>query len=170
MSELILHPTDMSQWHALVNEAQASTRLILHENMESYLVFLLMRFSQSPELAESVLAIDFLNAMQTSGTRQIDALRAVGDKSLLLCGLFPGAAEKHHVNLSYFTDMGQAAYLTVSELQDAEAPLYHELSTKFSTLQSILNALNSLNAHLELDLGKALQCPNFSDFPETGPQ
>ncbi|MDF1828361.1 MAG: hypothetical protein P1U39_08800 [Legionellaceae bacterium] len=170
MSELILHPTDMSQWHALVNEAQASTRLILHENMESYLVFLLMRFSQSPELAESVLAVDFLNAMQTVGTRQVDALRAVGDKSLLLCGLFPGMAEKRHVNLSYFTDMGQAAYLTVSELQDAEAPLYQELSTQFSTLQSILNALNSLQDHLELDLGQAQPCPNFPDLPETGPQ
>ena len=167
MSQLILHPTDMSQWHALVNEAQASTRLILHENMESYLVFLLMRFSQSPELAESVLAIDFLNAMQTAGTRQIDELRAVGDKSLLLCGLFPGMAEKRHVNLSYFTDMGQAAYLTVSELQDAEAPLYHELSTKFTTLKSILNALNSLEDQLRLDLGRVIACPNF---PETGPQ
>ena len=46
MNKLILHPTDISQWHALVNEAQAATRLILNENTESYLVFLLMRFSQ----------------------------------------------------------------------------------------------------------------------------
>jgi hypothetical protein len=159
MSQIILHPTDMSQWHALVNEAQASTRLILHENMESYLVFLLMRFSQSPELAESVLAVDFLNAMQAAGTRQVEQLREVGDKSLLLCGLFPGMAEKRHVSLSYFADMGQAAYLTVSELQDAEAPLYHELSTKFTTLQGVLNALNSLDYHLDL-----------SDFPEVGQQ
>jgi len=162
MSQLILHPTDMSQWHALVNEAQASTRLILHENMESYLVFLLMRFSQSPELAESVLAIDFLNAMQTAGTRQIDALRAVGDKSLLLCGLFPGVAEKRHVNLSYFTDLGQAAYLTVSELQATEAALYHELSAQFTTLQNILNALNSLDSHLDLT--------DLPTFPDVGPQ
>ena len=165
MSQLILHPTDMSQWHALVNEAQASTRLILHENMESYLVFLLMRFSQSPELAESVLAIDFLNAMQTAGTRQIDELRAVGDKSLLLCGLFPGIAEKRHVSLSYFTDMGQAAYLTVSEHQDAEAALYHELSTQFTTLQSILNALNSLDSHLDLS-----DLTDFPELPRSGPQ
>ena len=71
MSQLILHPTDISQWHALVNEAQASTRLILPENTESYLVFLLMRFSQSPELAESVLAVDFLNSMQAAGTRHL---------------------------------------------------------------------------------------------------
>ena len=29
MKQLILHPTDISQWHALVNEAQAATRLDL---------------------------------------------------------------------------------------------------------------------------------------------
>jgi len=129
------------------------------------LVFLLMRFSQSPELAESVLAVDFLNAMQAAGTRQIDELRAVGDKSLLLCGLFPGMAEKRHVSLSYFADMGQAAYLTVSELQDAEAALYHELSTEFINLQSILNSLNSLDSHLDLS-----DLTDLSDFPEVGPQ
>ncbi|MDF1645776.1 MAG: hypothetical protein P1U61_02180 [Legionellaceae bacterium] len=142
MSQLILHPTDMSQWHALVNEAQASTQLILPENTESYLVFLLMRFSQSPELTESVLALDFLNSMQTVGVRQVELLREVGDKSLLLSGLFPGIAEKRHVQLKYFTDMGQAAYLTVSELEgDEAAALYHELSCQFKQLMGILQAL-----------------------------
>jgi hypothetical protein len=142
MSQLILHPTDISQWHALVNEAQASTQLILPENTESYLVFLLMRFSQSPELAESVLAIDFLNSMQAVGTRQVELLREVGDKSLLLSGLFPGIAEKRHVQLQYFTDMGQAAYLTVSELeQDEIGALYHELSCQFKQLRQVLKAL-----------------------------
>lgn len=60
MKRLILHPTDISQWHALVNEAQAATRLILNEATESYLVFLLMRFTQNPKLIESIVALDFL--------------------------------------------------------------------------------------------------------------
>ena len=142
MSQLILHPTDISQWHALVNEAQASTALILPENIESYLVFLLMRFSQAPELAESVLAMDFLNSMQASGTRQVELLRDIGDKSLLLSGLFPGIAEKRHVQVNYFSDMGQAAYLTVSELEaDEVAALYHALSQQFIPLMQILKAL-----------------------------
>ena len=142
MSQLILHPTDISQWHALVNEAQASTQLILPENTESYLVFLLMRFSQAPELAESVLAMDFLSSMQAVGTRQIELLRDVGDKSLLLSGLFPGIAEKRHVKVTYFSDMGQAAYLTVSELEvDGTAALYHELSHQFKPLMKVLEAL-----------------------------
>ena len=142
MKQLILHPTDTSQWHALVNEAQASTRLVLNENTESYLVFLLMRFSQTPQLMESVVAVDFLESMQTSGRRQIERLREVGDKSLLLCGLFPGMAKKHHVGLDYFSQMGQAAYLTAGELQEREmAALYLQLSNKFTSMQQILQAM-----------------------------
>lgn len=142
MKQLILHPTDISQWHALVNEAQAATRLVLNENTESYLVFLLMRFSHGPKLIESVVALDFLESMRKPRQLQLELLRDVGDKSLLFCGLFPGIAEKRHVSLSYFSDMGQAAYLTVGELEENQtADLYFQLSQQFITLQQVLQAM-----------------------------
>jgi len=142
MKKLILHPTDTSQWHALVNEAQASTQLVLNENTESYLVFLLMRFSQTTRLLESVIALDFLGAMHKPGKRQLDFLQEVGDKSLLFCGLFPGMASRRHVSLEYFSDMGQAAYLTAAELQESEsANLYLQLSAQFRSLQLVLQAM-----------------------------
>lgn len=142
MKKLILHPTDTSQWHALVNEAQASTRLVLNENTESYLVFLLMRFSQSTQFLESVIALDFLESMQKSGRQQVELLRDVGDKSLLLCGLFPGMASRRHLKLDYYSDMGQAAYLTVGEMEENQsANLYFQLSEQFLTMQQILQAM-----------------------------
>jgi hypothetical protein len=144
MRELILHPTDISQWHALVNEAQSTTRLILNETIESYLVFLLMRFSQKPKLMESIVALDFLHGMNKPRQLQKDLLRDVGDKSLLFCGLFPGMAEKRHVNLDYFSKMGQAAYLTVSEiLEQQKTDLYFQLSNQFASLQRILQAMRN---------------------------
>ncbi len=142
MRQLILHPTEMSQWYTLVNEAQAATNLVLNENTESYLVFLLMRFAQGPKLIESVIALDFLNSMQKPRLMKLELLREVGDKSLLFCGLFPGIAARKRVSLRYFIDMGQAAYLTVSELERKEsAELYSELSRQFICLQSILQAI-----------------------------
>lgn len=151
MSKLILHPTDLSQWHALVNEAQASSRIILDENTESYLVFLLMRFSQTPHLMDSVIALDLLESMNALGRRQLDLLRDVGDKSLLLCGLFPGMAHRHHVKLDYFSQMGQAAYLTVGELHDRQnAELYFQLSAQFIQMQQILQAMRGCNAPLSM--------------------
>ena len=142
MKDLILHPTDTCQWYALVNEAQSATQLILNEATECYLVFLLMRYSQGPKLIESVIALDFLHSMNAKGRRQLELLRDVGDKSLLFCGLFPGLAEKRQVKLSYFSDMGQAAYLTVGELQDKNmGELFIQLGSQFSVLQHVLQAM-----------------------------
>ncbi len=142
MDRLILHPTDTCQWHALVNEAQASTNLVLNEPTESYLVFLLMRFTQGPELIESIIAMDFLDSINQPRQVQVELLKAVGDKSLLFCGLFPGMAYKKRVSINYFIDMGQAAYLTVSELQDKEnSKLFFQLSDQFMDLQTILQAM-----------------------------
>lgn len=142
MNTLILHPTETCQWHALVNEAQASTRLVLNEDTESYLVFLLMRFTQGSKLIESIIALDFLGAMHTSTNRQVELLRDVGDKSLLFCGLFPGVAERRHVSLEYFSEMGQAAYLSAGEMQVNQlAGLYMQLSSDFVMLKQILQAM-----------------------------
>lgn len=143
MGKLILHPTEMSQWHALVNEAQVSTHLLLNESTESYLVFLLMRFSQGSQLIESVIALDFLESLRTTRRRQAEVLREVGDKSLLFCGLFPGMAKKRNVSLNYFADMGQAAYLTVGELYEGQAGLYFQLSKQFLTMQQVLRAMRN---------------------------
>ncbi|WP_058482864.1 hypothetical protein [Legionella spiritensis] len=162
MKKLILHPTEISQWHALVNEAQAATRLILNENTESYLVFLLMRYTQGPRLIESVIALDFLESMNNTGRRQVELLRDVGDKSLLFCGLFPGMAKKRKVSLNYFTDMGQAAYLTVSELQESQlADLYSELSAQFLTLQNILQAMRHEGLELDMDSHTVISMPDL---------
>jgi hypothetical protein len=142
MKPLILHPTDICQWYALVNEAQATTHLVLNEDTESYLVFLLMRFSQGPKLIESVIAIDFLESMHKPKQQQLELLRDIGDKSLLFCGLFPGVAEKRRVNLNYYSHMGQTAYLTIGELQENHsAELYFQLSAQFLSLQQVLRAM-----------------------------
>ncbi len=142
MKTIILHPTDISQWYALVNEAQASTRLVLNEDTESYLVFLLKRFTQTTQLLESIIAIDFMESMQLYGKKQIERLREVGDKSLLLCGLFPGIAKKHHVTLDYFSGMGRSAYLTAAELHEAATgELYFQLSAQFLVMQDVLQAM-----------------------------
>ena len=142
MNTLILHPTELSQWYAIVNEAEMVSRVVLDENTESYLVFLLMRFLKTTRLVESIIALDFLESMHAKPSRQIALLRDVGDKSLLFCGLFPGIAKKRHLSLQYFSDMGQSAYLTVGELEDAAmAGLYFQLSKQFLGLQTVLRAM-----------------------------
>jgi hypothetical protein len=144
MKKLILHPTDTSQWHALVNEAQVACQSQLDEELESYLVFLLMRYSQTAKLIESVVATDFLESMKFTGNRRVDALRDVGDKSLLFCGLFPGIADKRRVSIDYYMDVGQSAYLSASEnVMQQWSQLFINLSEDFETLKQILTSMRS---------------------------
>ncbi len=141
MGRIILHPTDMCQWHALVNEAEAVTQLILDEELESYLVFLLMRFSSSSDWVESSIALDFLKSMQQK-PMHAELLREVGDKSLLFSGLFPEIAVKRNVGLDYYVEMGKAAYLTASEIEEKKAgQLYYHLSLNFINLQNVLHSI-----------------------------
>lgn len=150
MEQLILQPTEICQWHALVNEAQVSTNHVLNAPTESYLVYLLMRFSRSPHWLESVIALDFLHAVRQSRTLKIKMLREAGDKSLLFCGLFPDIAIRRHVDLNYFISIGQAAYLYLGDLEDTGlSELYHTLSHQFIDLQKILQAMRSPNSKIQ---------------------
>lgn len=139
MEQLVLHPTETSQWHALLNEAQRDAQCFLNEEIESYLVFLLMRFSQSPQIASSVLAVDFLHSSQLIGGRKRELLQEVGDKSLLFSGLFPGIAERKYVSVDYFINLGKSAYFTVAELEDCD--LFSALGKHFKHMRQVLSMM-----------------------------
>ncbi len=132
METLVLHSSATAQWQALVSEAQAITHTKLGEDMESYLVFLLMRFANHPEIAHSLLAIDFLKSLQSLGRERAENLRDLGDKCLLFAGLFPGRARRRRVRISYFIELGQNAYSSLA------------LDTKALALSSLLSELGQL--------------------------
>ncbi len=146
MKDFSRYPTALAQWQGLINEASLSAHIRLNEDLESYLVFLLMRFSTRPEIAESVLAIDFLSACSDKTWDQPGQLQQVGDKCLLLAGLFPGRAERKHVRISYFIHLGQSAYSSLSSLSKPSwAVLFNELSNAFVPLTDVLLSARSLN-------------------------
>lgn len=152
MESLILHPTDMSQWYALVNEAQHRSHLILKENTESYLVLMLMRYAQKPRLIESILTVDYFQSINKPKKFQIDVLQDLGDKSLLFCGLFPGIAKRRRVSVSYYAKMGQSAYYSISDLVRQDDNLFYQLGLKFEELQRVLEHLR-IESWLDKQLG-----------------
>lgn len=146
MKKIMIHPTDTAQWLALLTEAQQSSSIQLHEEIESYLVFMLMRFMGQPDVANSVLGLEFLESANISGVKAQHQLRDVGDKCLLLSGLFPGRAERRQVKLSYFIQLGQSAYSTISyRSDDPESDLFSELSNRFVHMRDVLYALRVLS-------------------------
>jgi len=146
MPNLVVHPTSTAQWHALVSEAQSACGCILHEELESYLVFLLMRFADKPHMLARVLALDYLNSNKAAaGHGRQQQLRDVGDHCLLFSGLFPQQAERRMVKVSYFVDLGRVAYQQIADLTaSGMTALYAELAREFVSLMDILQTMREL--------------------------
>ncbi|WP_246562456.1 hypothetical protein [Rickettsiella endosymbiont of Dermanyssus gallinae] len=146
MGSLLLHSSTMAQWQALVKDAELMSHLTLDKELESYLVFLLGRFNQRPDIANCILATEFLSGLEKSPVYQRDCLREVGDKCLLFAGFFPEQAEKRHVKIKYFIELGRTAYVQVASLsKKRSATLYHSLSCGFISLMEVLHAIRGLS-------------------------
>ncbi|HUT42417.1 MAG TPA: hypothetical protein VM011_13880 [Gammaproteobacteria bacterium] len=145
MAQLILEPTSVAQWQALVQEAQSACDRTIDETLESYLVFLLMRFTDRPHCTARVMARDYLESQHLSGTHRLDRLREVGDHCLLFSGLFPQLAERRLVRISYFVNIGRNSYQQLSTVLDrGVSSVYGHLSDAFIVLMDILQAMREL--------------------------
>ncbi len=150
MSHIILQPTAVAEWHALVNEAECMRGNYLTEDIENYLVWLLLRYTNHSDALAKSLATQYLQSHNTSRSAQQESLRDVGDICLILAGLFPERAIKLLVPLTYFIELGRRAYNDLSALlqsthsQDALAQLYLELQQKFVELIETLHCMREL--------------------------
>jgi len=145
MSRLILEPTPQAQWQTLLQEAQSACHRQLDESLESYLVFLLMRFADRPACVARIMAEDYLRSQALQGEARADGLREVGDHCLLFSGLFPQQAERRLVPVSYFVNIGRASYQQLaSGLDRGWAVVYRHLSEAFVVLMDILHAMRAL--------------------------
>lgn len=158
MSAIIHEPTTMATWHRMIIEASADVGTELDEDTESYVVFLMMRYLRRTDLLRTVLAMDFLHALQQQRRRRHETLRDVGDKCLVLTGLFPGQARRRRVRLSYFVDLGRSAYDEVAESgPPAQSAICRRLAATFVAVSDVLRALRG-REHLPLmDVAEAFE-------------
>lgn len=146
MRSLLLHPTSTAQWQALILEAQRALSIRLEEELEAYLVFLLMRFIEQPNIAQSVLGLDFLQSLEKMQQDQPTVMKDLGDKCLLFAGLFPERAQRKRVDQLYFVKLGQTAYATLSHnMASSHASLFSMLCTDFIILTDILQATREVS-------------------------
>lgn len=147
MSELlILHPTPTAQWQALVSDAEKKASITLSEELESYLIFLLMRFVGESEISTNPIAWELLQGNKKLGSERVQALRDVGDKCLLFAGLFPGVARRRRVRISYYVKIGQNAYASLALAQEnALADLFSKLGEQFVGLMDVLHTMRAID-------------------------
>ena len=141
MDDLILYPTEAAQWHALLNEAQAARAVRLDDELESYLVFMMMRFVNAPIVPDTMLSVELLTSLQEVGEVRSTRLRDVGDRCLLVSGLFPDYLTTRQLHPSYLVNMGQIAYGTLSNEKREVATVYYALSAEFESYVRLLDTI-----------------------------
>jgi len=145
MSTIVVE-NNTAQWHRLVLEAQEITKSPLNEDLESYLVFMLMRNMKNAEMQSKVMAFEYINSIRSSGSERELQLREVGDQCLLFSGLFPQRAQRRHMKVKYYVDLGRTAYLHLAEeLGVGMAKLYQQLSDSFIYVMDTLLAIRSMS-------------------------
>ncbi len=138
----ILDSSEISQWHTLVREAERDYGCQLDEDMQSYLVFTLMRFAKNHQLNSRALALDYLTSHQLPNNLRNEQLRDIGDQCLLVSGLYPQSAEKRQVSAAYYIDLGRSAYHHISTVtQQGIAELYQHLAESFILLMDLLQTI-----------------------------
>jgi hypothetical protein len=135
--------TQLALWQDLVRDGETQAGVELGESVESYLVFVLMRYLRDGALAAHVLALDWLAAAEQTGRARADALRDVGDRCLLIAGRYPGLAQRRRVSAGYFASLGCGAYHGVAESarEGGYAALFAELAQAFDRMVRVLGAL-----------------------------
>ena len=148
---LITETGNTAQWQLLVNEASQLANTRLDEEIESYLVFTLMRYLRRADMVSRILALDFLTAFEHSDKIRGETLRDVGDHCLLFSGLFPKIAEKRRVKVSYFVELGRAAYQNLAGNLQQLSGLYNHLAYDFVAAMDTLQAIRKMgNEDFEL--------------------
>lgn len=151
-------PTSITQWKDLVSDASNLCQIYLPEDLESYLVFLLMRFMTAEQIAKKSMGLELLTSANRSGALRSLALRDVGDQCLIYSGLFPARARRKLVRVSYYVNIGKSAYLLLAtNSKEQDCNLFTTLSNKFVYLMDILQAMR------EIDGGKTILDPLMAE-------
>ena len=135
---LLTKSTSIALWQDVVKEAENRCSILLKEDIEVYLIAILTRYMNRPEIAQKVFATAFLDALHLRKNEREFSLQEVGDQCLLYAGFFPQAAIKRQVKVKYFVDIGRAAYITISRTTH---DLYWSLALQFVILMDVLQSI-----------------------------
>jgi hypothetical protein len=147
MTRILTDTAATALWHGLIREAEHNGAAPLDEEAESYLVFLLMRHLRDAELGGRIFALDYLDALQDAPTPREQRLRDVGDRCLLIAGLYPHQAQRRLVGLDYFLALGAQCYTDLAgAARHALADLYGRLAHSFARLVRVLVEVRRLGS------------------------
>jgi len=158
MGVIVTQNTTTEVWQNLVHAASSSCDRVLDEELESYLVFMLMRHTACMGIVDNIVATQYLQGMQSAGNVAAQQLQEVGDQCLLYSGFFPKQSERRLVKVRYYVDLGRSAYSHISDkMKQGTTSLYERLARYFVALMDILQAMRCLDLNTGQDCSELIE-------------
>lgn len=137
----------------LVRDALDHQQVKAPEGVEFYLVNLLKECAKTegvygtpPEgFKEEPLAFLFSKAIQADANNRVKLLQRLGDFSLYISGFFPASLTRQLVDVSYYVQMGENAYGSLSILfarHAAFSEIFDDLGRRFVAYVDILSEVS----------------------------
>lgn len=145
------HQTLESYFRELLEDALAAEKLSLDDGSVAYLLRVVAEFGASDALhaggrdepGTPALVWLYERAQRSDPGQRFDALRHLGDVSLVVSGFFTPHIERERslVGLDYYVDMGTAAYRSAASLarRTGFSELLDELARNFARLVEVLS-------------------------------
>ena len=137
-------------WYLLLQRAKLNSGYNLHEELEHYLVMTLNNLNPESHDFNANVGIDFMRAI-TDQSSNYQKLRQVGDRCLLINGLFREISIRRNVNLSYYSGIGRQAYQAIAadntsvNSQYINKRLFEDLSEHFVGLSDLIHTMLHLH-------------------------
>src|SRR3990167_9816497 len=131
---LLTNPNPSQLWQEVIKHAEERCSVTLKAELESYLVSLMIRYTDKPNVAKQVFASALFEALDKSQAERSLLLQQLGDQCLLYAGLFPQSSQRKQVKINYFVDIGRLAYGTISH---TTSDLFGSLAFQFVLLMDV---------------------------------
>jgi len=151
-SEIILD--SKMYFSELIGKACDERNIQAKPQVQDYLVDLLNNFVRSENLyaeqkpngkkANIYLAELYLTAVNADQKLKMNLLKRLGDVSLYISGFFADSFKRKIIDVDYYIEMGETAYLTLSEstATDIQSKVYKEISENFIDLVDVLTLIS----------------------------
>lgn len=120
----------------LVRRAENELTINLTHDLEAYIVHLFAYYLDKPKVNTVPVGIKLLSASTLPIPTRKEVLKSVGDECLLINSMEWG---KHRwPSNSYYSDMGQMAYMNRAYVDNPPDSIFDELAYEFQTVTKVL--------------------------------
>ena len=133
-------------WKSLVQEAQIIEGLHLNQLIQEYLIMMLIRHTKLTRFNEEPVAVSYLKSQKYRGQVKRNAIQSVGDRCLILSGLYPDIITNKTIDIDYLTSIGQSAYHDLHGIIKDDLT-FKQLAIEFTNLQRTLASMRNIADH-----------------------